>query len=338
MILLNHSSHLEPAAPAPADPVKSTRPWITCVVPAYNEAGGIASFLNELCSYLSGLTETYDVIVVDDGSKDGTGLEVISASGGLPVRLIGLSRNFGKEAAIAAGLDEAEGEVVVIIDADFQQPISLIGEFVRQWQHGYEMVYGLRNDRKTDPPVRRWLSRMFYKILSRGANIEIPPDAGDFRLMDRRVVQALRQLPERGKFMKGLYNWVGFSQIAVPFDYGERRNGDSKFRLASLFDLAMTGLTSFSSFPLRIWVALGSVISGFSILYAFGILLRTFIRGTDVPGWATLAVAVTFLGGIQLLSIGILGEYVARIFNEVKQRPAYLVAERQGTGPGKRPV
>ncbi len=337
MIPLTHSTS-EPTATQTQNVGKSTRPWITCVVPAYNEAVGIASFINELCAHLAGLTEIYDVIVVDDGSRDGTGLEVISASGGLPVRLIGLSRNFGKEAAIAAGLDEAEGEVVVIIDADFQQPISLISEFVRQWQHGYEMVYGLRNDRKTDPPIRRWLSRTFYKILSRGANIEIPPDAGDFRLMDRRVVQALRQLPERGKFMKGLYNWVGFSQVAVPFDYGERRNGDSKFRLASLFDLAMTGLTSFSSFPLRIWVALGSVISGISILYAVGILVRTVIRGTDVPGWATLAVAVTFLGGIQLLSIGILGEYVARIFNEVKQRPAYLVAERQGHGPSKPPV
>lgn len=309
-------------------------PWITCVVPAYNEAGGIASFIAELCDYLAKLTDHYDVIVVDDGSRDGTGLEVISASGGLPVKLLGLSRNFGKEAAISAGLDEAEGEVVVIIDADFQQPIALIGEFVRQWQHGYEMVYGLRNDRLTDPPVRRWLSRAFYKILSRGANIDIPADAGDFRLMDRRVVQALRQLPERGKFMKGLYNWVGFTHTAVPFDYAERRNGSTKFRLGSLFDLAMTGLTSFSSFPLRIWVGLGCVISGFSMLYAFYIMVRTLIYGTDVPGWATLVVAITFLGGIQLLSIGILGEYVARIFTEVKRRPNYLVSERHGFAGG----
>lgn len=322
-------------APLPAPhslfrPVKSTRPWITCVVPAYNEADCIAAFINELCAFLADLTDRYDVIVVDDGSSDGTGLEVISASGGLPVRLLGLSRNFGKEAAISAGLDEAEGEVVVVIDADFQQPIALIADFVREWQHGYEMVYGLRNDRSTDPPLRRCLSRLFYKLLSRGASIEIPPDAGDFRLMDRRVVQALRQLPERGKFMKGLYNWVGFSQTSVPFDYGERREGSSKFRFASLFDLAMTGLTSFSTFPLRIWVVVGSVISTLSILYACFILIRTLLYGADIAGWATLAVAVTFLGGVQLLSIGILGEYVARIFNEVKQRPNYLVAERHG--------
>lgn len=331
-----HLSNKLTGAPALLNPRKTTTPWITCVVPAFNEADGIADFISELCSFLGNLTDHYDVIVVDDGSSDGTGLEVISASGGLPVKLLGLSRNFGKEAAISAGLDEAEGEVVVIIDADFQQPISLIGDFVRQWQHGYEMVYGLRNDRLTDPPVRRWLSRMFYKILSRGANIDIPPDAGDFRLMDRRVVQALRQLPERGKFMKGLYNWVGFSHTSVPFDYAERRNGSSKFKFASLFDLAMTGLTSFSSFPLRIWVTLGSIISGFSMLYALYIILRTLIFGTDVPGWATLVVAITFLGGIQLLSIGILGEYVARIFTEVKRRPNYLVAERHGfAGDGR---
>ncbi len=310
--------------------LKTSKPWITCVVPAFNEADGISIFIGELCTYLAGLTDRYDVIVVNDGSSDSTGLEVIAASGELPVKLLGLSRNFGKEAAISAGLDEAEGEVVVIIDGDFQQPISLIGEFVRQWQHGYEMVYGLRNDRQTDPPIRRWLSRMFYKILSRGANIDIPPDAGDFRLMDRRVVLALRQLPERGKFMKGLYNWVGFSQIAVPFDYAERRSGASKFKFASLFDLAMTGLTSFSSFPLRIWVGLGSVISGFAMLYAVFIIIRTLIYGTDVPGWATLVVAITLLGGIQLLSIGILGEYVARIFTEVKRRPGYVVSERHG--------
>ena len=328
---MTYSPQILPTGKSPAPrQLKTAQPWITCVVPAFNEAGGISIFITELCTYLAKLTDCYDVIVVDDGSSDGTGFEVISASGGLPVRLLGLSRNFGKEAAISAGLDEADGEVVVIIDADFQQPISLIGEFVRQWQHGYEMVYGLRNDRLTDPPVRRWLSRMFYKILSRGASIDIPPDAGDFRLMDRRVVQALRQLPERGKFMKGLYNWVGFSQTSVPFDYAERRNGHSKFRFGSLFDLAMTGLTSFSSFPLRIWVGIGSVISGLSMMYALYIMIRTLICGVDVAGWATLVVAITFLGGIQLLSIGILGEYVARIFTEVKRRPGYVVSERHG--------
>ncbi len=314
-----------------------SQPWITCVVPAFNEGEGIADFLRDLCAHLSGLTDRYDVIVVDDGSRDDTKVKVIAMTKVLPVRLISFSRNFGKEAAIGAGLDVANGEVTVIIDADFQQPISLITEFVGKWQEGFDMVYGLRNDRQTDPPIRRFLSRTFYKILSRGSNIDIPPDAGDFRLMDRRVVEALRQLPERGKFMKGLYNWVGFSQTSVPFDYGFRREGTSKFKWGSLFDLAITGLTSFSTFPLRVWVGVGSIISGLSILYAIFIICRTLFSGTDVPGWATLSVAITFLGGVQLLSVGILGEYISCIYNEVKMRPNYLVAERHGFPDEKTP-
>ncbi len=307
------------------------------MVPAFNEGPGISEFLRELCSHLAGLSDRYEVIVVDDGSRDDTKEKAIAMTHELPVRLISLSRNFGKEAAIGAGLDEANGEVVVIIDADFQQPIALITDFVAKWQEGFDMVYGLRNDRLTDPPIRRFLSRSFYKILSQGSRIDIPPDAGDFRLMDRRVVLALRQLPERGKFMKGLYNWVGFSQTSVPFDYGFRREGTSKFKLGSLFDLAITGLTSFSTFPLRVWVGVGSVVSGLSLLYALFIIGRTVIMGTDVPGWATLSVAITFLGGIQLLSIGVLGEYISCIYTEVKMRPNYLVAERHGFPEEKSP-
>ncbi len=306
------------------------QPWITCVVPAYNEAEGIGRFVNELCAYLARLTDTYDVVVVDDGSRDETGLQVIASSGGLPVKLLSLSRNFGKEAAISAGLDVADGEVVVVIDADFQQPIETIGQFLNKWQQGYDMVYGLRNDRKTDPPVRRFLSRCFYRLLSRGASIEIPPDAGDFRLMDRRVVKAIRMLPERDKFMKGLYNWVGFRSDSVPFDYQHRAHGGTKFNFRRLFELAMTGLTSFSSFPLRIWIGIGMAISLVSLVYAIFIMAMTLFRGPDLPGWATLAVATLFLGGIQLISIGLLGEYVARIFNEVKARPGYIVSERHG--------
>jgi glycosyltransferase involved in cell wall biosynthesis len=286
---------------------KSSRPWITCVVPAYNEAEGITEFINTLCTYLSGLTEKYDVIVVDDGSRDETALKIISASGGLPVKLLTLSRNFGKEAAISAGLDQAHGEVVVIIDADFQHPIDLIGEFISHWQQGYDMVYGVRTHRDADSPLRRNLSRMFYSLLSRGASVDIPADAGDFRLLDQRVVE-----------------------VAIPFECGARMTGKSKFNLPKLFDLAMTGLTSFSSFPLRMWVGVGFFISSAAIIYAIYILVRTVVSGTDLPGWATLVVAVTFLGGVQLLSVGLLGEYVARIFNEVKRRPGYLVAERHG--------
>lgn len=318
------------SAATPATTPRSTNPWITCVIPAYNEAEGITEFIAALCSYLAGLTTCYDVVVVDDGSRDDTALKVIAASGGLPVRLLSLSRNFGKEAAISAGLDEAHGEVVVIMDADFQHPIPMIGEFLDHWHQGYDMAYGVRSDRRTDSPLRRHLSRGFYRLLSRGASVDIPADAGDFRLMDRRVVAALRQLPEGDKFMKGLYNWVGFNKVAVPFECGERFAGTSKFNLPKLFDLAMTGLTSFSTFPLRIWVGIGSVVSAISIIYALYIMARTLVSGTDLPGWATIIVSVSFLGGVQLLSIGLLGEYVARIFNEVKRRPNYIVAERHG--------
>jgi glycosyltransferase involved in cell wall biosynthesis len=321
---------MSPASSLTRPAAGTIRPSITCVVPAFNEADGIAAFLNALCRHLAGLTDRYDVIVVDDGSRDGTGLEVIAASGGLPVRLIGLSRNFGKEAAISAGLEEANGEVVVILDADFQHPFATIDEFIRHWQQGYDMVYGIRSDRRTDPLVRRQLSRMFYRMLSRGASVDIPADAGDFRLLDRKVVAALRDLPESSRFMKGLYTWVGYRSIGIPFVVEERRNGETSFNFPRLFELAVTGLTSFSTFPLRLWVGVGSLISGCSILYALYILGRTLVRGVDVPGWATITVAVTFLGGVQLLSIGILGEYVARIFTEVKRRPNYLVAERHG--------
>lgn len=320
--------------PRPTVPVRRPDqtgfPSITCVVPAFNEAAGIAGFLGELCTCLSKLTDRYDVIVVDDGSSDGTSLEVIATSRGKPVKLIGFSRNFGKEAAISAGLDEARGDVVVILDADFQHPLGVIAEFIRHWQQGYEMVYGVRTDRKTDPPVRRGLSRLFYQMLSRGAEVEIPPDAGDFRLLDQKVVAALRDLPERDRFMKGLYSWVGFTSVGIPFVVEERREGSSQFNFSKLLDLAITGLTSFSSFPLRLWVGVGSAVSGLSIFYAIFIIGRTVIYGTDVPGWATLTVAITFLGGVQLLSIGILGEYVARIFNEVKRRPNYVVSKTHG--------
>lgn len=305
-------------------------PSISCVIPAYHEEEGIAEFLMQLCEQISTLTDTYEVIVVDDGSKDSTALEVIASSGGLPVKLISLSRNFGKESAISAGLDHVSGDVTIVMDADFQHPFHIIPEFLRWWQQGYDMVYGIRRDRDTDPAWRRLLSRSFYRILSRGASIDIPADAGDFRLFDRRVVLALQQLPERSRFMKGLYNWVGFPSVGIPFDVEARRTGKSHFHFARLFELAMTGLTSFSVFPLRLLMAGGLFLSGCSILYGLSIILHTLLYGNDVPGWATLAVATTLLGGVQLLSLGIVGEYVARIFNEVKKRPNYLIAEKHG--------
>jgi len=317
-----------PADTAPPAPRLTTRPWITCVVPAFNEAEGIAEFLRELCQHLSGLTDRFDAIVVDDGSVDPTSREVMALPG--PIRLLTLSRNFGKEAAISAGLAVADGEVVVIIDADFQHPFPVIDEFISHWQQGYDMVYAVPAEQTAGTPLRRKLRRLFYQILSHGASVRIPQNAGDFRLLDRKVVHALRRLPESNRFMKGLYAWVGFRSIGIAFTVKERRASASKFGFLKLFDLSITGLTSFSNLPLRLWVAVGSIISLLSILYAIDIIVETLIFGNPLAGWATLVVAITFLGGVQLLSIGILGEYLARIFNEVKRRPNYLISSRHG--------
>ncbi len=320
---------MTPPTDSPAIAPRSTaRPWITCVVPAYNEAESIAEFLCGLCAHLAGLSERFEVLVVDDGSIDATSQQVIAQPG--PIRLLTLSRNFGKEAAISAGLEEADGEVVVIIDADFQHPFPVIDEFIEHWQQGYDMVYAVRRERNTDSKLRRQLSRMFYQIMSRMSSVRIPEDAGDFRLLDRKVVHALRRVPESNRFMKGLYSWVGFRSIGISFTIEERRSSSSKFNFLKLLDLATTGLTSFSNLPLRLWVGVGSLISLLSIFYAIYILMETLIFGNPLAGWATLVVAVTFLGGVQLLSIGILGEYLARIFNEVKRRPNYIIAAKHG--------
>ena len=320
---------MTPPTDSPAIAPRSTaRPWITCVVPAYNEAESIAEFLCGLCAHLAGLSERFEVLVVDDGSIDATSQQVIAQPG--PIRLLTLSRNFGKEAAISAGLEEADGEVVVIIDADFQHPFPVIDEFIEHWQQGYDMVYAVRRERNTDSKLRRQLSRMFYQFMSRMSSVRIPEDAGDFRLLDRKVVHALRRVPESNRFMKGLYSWVGFRSIGISFTIEERRSSSSKFNFLKLLDLATTGLTSFSNLPLRLWVGVGSLISLLSIFYAIYILMETLIFGNPLAGWATLVVAVTFLGGVQLLSIGILGEYLARIFNEVKRRPNYIIAAKHG--------
>jgi len=311
-------------------PARQQNPSLTCVVPVYNEGDGIVDFLTQLAAALRGITDQARILVIDDGSTDNTAREVVNMSPGLPVGLISLSRNFGKENAIAAGLDHANADIVIVMDADFQHPLSILPEFVAKWRLGYDMVYGVRHNRALDIRVYRILSGMFYKVMSYGASVKIPRDAGDFRLMDRCVVMALRDLPERSKFMKGLYNWVGFTKVAVTFDVDERKCGKSKFRFFQLYELAMTGITSFSSFPLRIWAGIGAVISGLSLLYSVWIITDTLLYGANVAGWPTLVVAIFFLGGIQLLSIGILGEYIARIFNEVKGRPSYIIARKQG--------
>lgn len=305
-------------------------PFISCVVPAFNEAANIDQLLATLDQQLRQTGSSYEVIIVDDGSRDGTADAAIRCSENYPVRLIQFSRNFGKEIALSAGIDHADGDVVVLLDADLQHPATVIPEMLQRWRDGYDMVYAVRTDRTGDSRFRQLGTRLFYRLLARMCRIDIPENAGDFRLMDRKVVLALRALPERSRFMKGLYAWVGFNSIGIPYAFDTRAAGESQFGLRKLAALALTGITSFSELPLRVWALIGAIVSILSLLYAAWIVAMTLIFGIDVPGYATISAGLMFFGGVQLFSVGILGEYIGRIFNEVKQRPLYLVTRKHG--------
>jgi glycosyltransferase involved in cell wall biosynthesis len=253
-----------------------------------------------------------------------------------PVLVLRLSRNFGKEQAMMAGLQRARGRCVAIMDADLQEPIAALETMLRHHAEGFEMVYAVRADRADETRAKRLATRAFYGLMGLGGGAPIPPDARDFRLMDRRVVDALCALPERNRFMKGLFAWVGFRTKAVPVAMAPRGGGTSKFGLGRLVRLALTGVTAFSDWPLRVWTGIGFGLAALSILYGLWIAAETLVMGIDVPGWATLAVAVFFLGGIQLISIGVLGEYLARVFTEVKARPGFIVAEEFEAGNATR--
>ncbi|MCV6823985.1 MULTISPECIES: glycosyltransferase family 2 protein [Halocynthiibacter] len=303
------------------------RPELSFVIPAHNEEGNILETLKRVSAKAQELVTTAEIIVVDDGSADETVAKVKSADVPTPVVLLRLSRNFGKEQAIMAGLERATGQAVVILDADLQEPLRYVDTMMEHYRDGYEMVYAVRENREDESFAKRNLTKAFYRMMSVGSKFTVPEDARDFRLMDRAVVEALLDLPERNRFMKGLYGWVGFRSIAIPVVLEKRKEGETKFGFRGLFSHAFTGLTSFTSWPLRVWTLIGGILALFSILYAVWITIRTLIWGADVPGWSTLTVAVFFLGGIQLISIGVLGEYLGRIFTEVKGRPGYIVAE-----------
>jgi polyisoprenyl-phosphate glycosyltransferase len=304
--------------------------YISCIVPVYNEGVLVPSFFPQLAVMLATLTDRFEIIVIDDGSNDDTVLQVEKLVSVLPIKLIAFSRNFGKEIALTAGLEHCSGEVAILMDADFQHPIEVLPAFVKCWGEGYDMVYGTRNDRKNESAIKRNLAYLFYWIMTKITKIDIPNNAGDFRLLDRKIVDALNSFQERTRFMKGLYAWVGYKKIAVPFDVKERVAGKSTWGLKRLTELALTGIISFSDVPLRVWGFIGFCISTVALIYALYFLGYTLIYGADSPGFPSIIVAVMFLGGIQLLSVGILGEYIARIFTEVKQRPKYLIAQKYG--------
>ncbi|MDE2578729.1 MAG: glycosyltransferase family 2 protein [Hyphomicrobiales bacterium] len=310
-------------------------PQLTVVAPVFNEAENIDPLLARLRPVLERCGLPYEIILVDDGSQDGTLGHIRAAHAADPrVRGLSFSRNFGKEIAIAAGLDAARGAAVVIMDSDLQHPPETIEQMVALWRQGYQNIYGVRRSRSGDSRVRQALTQRFYRLFDRFGETALPPGAGDFRLLDRVAVNALNRMRERARFSKGLYAWIGFKSIGVPFDVAERASGTSKFTYSKLTRFALDGLMSFSTIPLMVWTFVGVVISVIALAMALYFVGQTILYGVDVPGFATLVVSVTFFAGVQLLSLGVLGEYIGRIFAEVKGRPLYLVAESIGETGG----
>ena len=307
---------------------------LSVVIPFYNEAENIVPLFERLSPVLASVTQDCEVICIDDGSKDRTFERLQSVRAKDPrVKLLKLSRNFGKEAAISAGPSQAKGAHVLVMDGDLQHPPEVLPEMIQIQLSGYDVAYGVRRSRQRDGALRTPLSRLFYRVFSVFSETEIPPDVGDFRLMTQRVVTALNALPEKTRFMKGLYAWVGFSHYPVEFDVAPRANGKSKWSLPRLFGYGWTAIVSFSALPLRLCSVAGFAIATLALLYAIWIGITTVLFGRDVPGYATLAVAIFFLGGLQLIGIGLLGEYIARIFTEAKGRPLFIVEEADGFEP-----
>ncbi len=314
--------------PAPRSP----RPAISCVMPAFNEAENLPLVLADVTQQLAALTDRWELIVVDDGSLDATPAAMRPWVAKPGVRYVRLSRNFGKEAALTAGIDRAEGEVVLLMDADGQHPPTLLPRMLDSWLAGADMVCAARSSRADESWRKRVGTRLFYRLVNSNPSVQIPVNAGDFRLMDRRVVDALKSLPERNRFMKGLYAWVGFRTEIIDYLPSERLSGHSSFSMKGLARLAFTGVTAFTNLPLRLWSGVGTLVALGAIAFGTWIIIDHFVNGSDVPGWATLVVGLSFFSGVQLLSIGILGEYVGRIFDEVKQRPVYIVGAEAGRG------
>ena len=319
---------------SPSSVPMSERNTISLVVPFYNEEEGIDSFYRAIVPTMEGIPGmAFEVVCVDDGSRDRT-LELLVALSRKDsrFRVVELSRNFGKEAALTAGIDAAEGAAVVPIDADLQDPPELIPVLVEEWRKGADMVLAHRSDRRSDSYMKRKTAEFFYRIHNRLSNVQIPENVGDFRLMDRAVVDALGQLPERQRFMKGLFTWVGFRTVTVSYVRKPRQSGMTKLSPWKLWNFALEGITSFSTLPLRIWTYVGMAGALAAFLYGSFIVLRTIFFGVNVPGYASLLVSILFIGSLQLISIGVLGEYIGRIYLEAKQRPPYIVRKLHRNG------
>ena len=302
---------------------------LSVVVPCYNEGAHLRAFIEALKNAVTSITSNYEIILINDGSNDNTRENSLALIANGNIRYLEFSRNFGKEAALMAGIDHASGDATLLIDADFQHPLEKLPEMAELWKSGYEMIYGVVENRKGESVSKRLGTRLLYALINT-SDIAIPENAGDFRWLDRKVVNALKNLPERNRFMKGLYAWVGFKSIAIPFEPKNRESGESTFSTGRLIKLGMAGLTSFSAAPLQLWIGIGALISFLALVYGAYVIVDTVVYGNSVSGWPTLTVALMLFSGIQLLSIGILGEYIGRIFTEVKQRPLYVITEDLG--------
>lgn len=308
---------------------------ISLVVPFYNESEVVAVFRETILNVLNKIeASSFEIICVDDGSNDDTLQQLISiAEEDNRFQIIEFSRNFGKEAALTAGIDAATGDAVIPIDADLQDPPELILEMVQKWMNGAEVVLARRANRDSDTYLKRTTAEMYYRLHNRLSAVQIPKNIGDFRLMDRSVVNALKRLPERQRFMKGLFSWVGFRTVTIDYVRGHRVAGNTKFSGWKLWNFAFEGITSFSTAPLKFWTYIGGTGVMFTLIYAIYIVVRTLVYGVDVPGYASLLVAVLFMGSLQLISVGVLGEYIGRIYMETKNRPLYLIRKRYGGKP-----
>lgn len=306
----------------------TTNPTISMVCPCYNEQEVLETFLEQITKILESTGYTYEILFINDGSRDRT-LDVMKdlKTRNDNIRVINLSRNFGKEAALTAGLDLARGDVIIPIDVDLQDPPELIHDFLTEWNKGYDVVVAKRVDRSSDTWAKKVSAELFYKFHNKIAQVDIPDNVGDFRLITRRVVQAIQLLPENQRFMKGIFSWVGFKTSVVEYSRQPRHAGETSFNGWKLWNFALDGITSFSTAPLRIWLYLGVLISSLAFFFGSWIIIKTLMWGVDAPGYPSLITVVLFLGGIQLIGLGVLGEYIGRLYLESKRRPIYIIEE-----------
>ena len=310
--------------------MNNSRNKLSLVVPFYNEQAGVALFFSRINRVFAQILDRYEleVVCINDGSHDQTLIELMRArESNSYIRIVDFSRNFGKEAAITSGLDYSRGDVVVPIDSDLQHPPEVVLEMLRKWEGGSEVVLARRVDRATDRAIQKVTARAFYEISRYISHVEIPTDVGDFRLMDRKVVDAVRSMRENCRFMKGIFAWVGFRTTVVDYKVEPREHGKTSFNTWKLWNFALEGITSFSTVPLRIWTYMGSVVSLLAFIYGAYLIVKTAFLGIDAPGYASLMVVLLFSAGVQLIGIGVLGEYLGRVFTEVKRRPSYIVRE-----------